>query len=171
MTPQVRSRTNLAARGYLVATVESKKRFPDKKKHACPTCGHTPMIEVSVDLFNCFDLICEHPQRKERMYVQVTDQSNHSKRRNKILASFEAKLVLLAGARILIQSWRKDEKINRYMLREEEIVIADFKQAVSYPDTVAELLEIRRKEKKPDLPPGSTLNFCHGSVDFSDIPF
>lgn len=157
MTPQVRSRTNLSERGYLVATVEGKKKFPAKDKAPCRLCQRPFLIEISVDLWNVFDLVAEHPQKRERMYVQVTDQTSHSKRKNKILASFEAKLVLLAGAKIMIQSWRKNEKINRYELREELITLDDFKQAVSYPDTVAEVLEIRRKEKKSALPKGSTL--------------
>lgn len=156
-TPQVRSRTNLSTRGYLVGTVEGKKKFPDKKKTPCHACGRDFMIEISVDLFNVFDLVAIHPQRREHLYVQVTEQSHHAERKNKILASFEAKLILLAGGKIMIQSWKKNDKINRYELREEMITIEDFKQALAYPDTVAELLEIRRKEKKPDLPKGSTL--------------
>jgi hypothetical protein len=42
MTPQQRTRDNLTARGYLVGTVEKKKKFPDKKKRPCKMCGHSP---------------------------------------------------------------------------------------------------------------------------------
>lgn len=156
MTPQVRSRTLLTERGYLVATVEGKKKFPAKDKRPCPVCHHQQLIEISVDLWNVFDLVAEHPVLRERMYVQVTSQANHASRRNKILGSFEVKLVLLAGARVLIQSWKKNTS-NRFEVREEEITLKDFASAHHYPNTVAELVEIKRKEKQPDLPPGSTL--------------
>lgn len=156
-TPQLRSRQNLTERGYLVATVEGLKRFPDKKRSQCRACGHIPLIEIKSDMWGCFDLVAEHPQSRERIYVQVTGDSggNHAKRRNTILSSFEAKLVLMAGARILIQSWKKVN--NRFQVREEEIFLADYTQAPHYPNTVAELMEIRRKEKKPYLPKGATL--------------
>ena len=149
----------LTDQGWLVSTVEQKKRFPDRKKGPCPQCGHQPMIEVSVDLWNCFDLIAEHPFLKQRLYVQVTSASNHATRRNKVLSSFEANLLLLAGARIVIHSWRKDEKLNRWVARYEEITLKDFAQAPHYPVTVREMREIRRRAKAPDLPPGATLKF------------
>lgn len=171
-TPQVRSRELLAEEGYLVATVESRKSFPPKdkaKRVPCRACGHQPLIDIKVDLWNCFDLIAEHPQKQERLYVQVTSGAHHAERRNKILASFEAKLVLMAGARILVHSWKKDESINRWTIREEEITLKDFRQAFAYPNTVKELLEIRRKAKKPDLPPGTTLEFS--PILDQDIPF
>ena len=168
-TPQVRSRELLTDEGYLVATVEQKKRFPDRKKHECVHCRHQPMIEVSVDLWNAFDLIAVHPLLKETMFIQVTSASNHASRRNKVLSSFEAKLVLLAGARIRIHSWRKDEKLNRWVVREEEIVLRAFDQAPHYPNTVEEMREIRRREKMPDLPPGATLPLC--PILDEDLPF
>ncbi len=161
-TPQVRSRELLADEGYLVATVESIKRFPPKdpaKRVPCRACGHAPLVEIKVDLWNCFDLIAEHPQKQERIYVQVTSAANHATRRNKVLSSFEAKLVLLAGARIMIHSWKKDERLNRWTIREEEITLKHFQQAFAYPNTVKALQEIRRKAKKPDLPPGTSLPF------------
>jgi hypothetical protein len=158
--------------------VEAKKRFPDKKKRPCATCARPYLIEVSVDLFNVFDLLALRPPawkefacNEDRILVQVTSRANHSTRRNKILGSMEAKLCLLSGMSILIHSWGQKEPRAPWELREEWITLADFKQAVSYPNTVAELVEIRRKEKKPDLHPGSTLDFCKGSVDFDKLPF
>jgi hypothetical protein len=156
-TPMVRSRELLAEEGYLVATIESKKEFPDKKERPCFACQHQPMIRIKQDLFGCFDLLAEHPQKRERLYVQVTAGTHHTDRMKKILASFEAKLVLMAGARIIVHTWNKNEDLNRWTVREEEITLKHFKQAFAYPNTVKELMEIRRKEKKPDLPPGSTL--------------
>jgi len=156
-TPTARSREMLNDEGYLVATVEQRKTFPDKKKAACRACGNQPSFDIKQDLWNCFDLIAEHPQKRERLYIQVTAGTHHTDRLKKILASFEAKLVLMAGARILVHTWNKDENLNRWTVREEEITLKHFKQAFAYPNTVKELLEIRRKEKKPDLPPGSTL--------------
>lgn len=160
-TPQVRSRELLTERGFLVGTVESTKKFPARDKKApkppCRACGHQQMVEISVDLWNVFDLIALHPETSEKVFVQVTAGTHHSDRKNKILASMEAKLVLLSGAKILIQTWNKDEKENRWKVREEEITLKDFAQAFAYPNTVRELQEIRRKERKDDFPPGTTL--------------
>lgn len=156
ITPQLRSRALLEEQGYLTATVESRKRFPAKKV-PCRSCGAQPMVDIKQDLFGCFDLLCVHPQKRETLYVQVTSHTNHATRRNKILASMEAKLVLLAGGRIAVHSWKLDDGINRWIVREEEITLKDFRQAFAYPDTVTQLLEIRRKAKKPDYPADATL--------------
>jgi len=173
-SPQQRTRDNLTARGYLCGTVEGKKRFPDRKKSTCRACGHVPLIEISVDLWNVFDLVAVHPfppmNGVEVVFVQATTRVNHSTRRNKILGSMEAKLVLLSGARILIQSWRQKSAGARWEVFDEWITLDQFKDAHHYPNTVAELVEIRRKEKKPDLPIGSTLPLRSG-VDLDDLPF
>jgi hypothetical protein len=169
VTPQLRSRELLAEQGYLVATIESKKEFPDKEEKRCPACNHQPMIRIKQDLYGCFDLLCEHPQKRERVYVQVTAGTHHTDRMKKILASFEAKLVLMAGARILVHTWNKDDDLNRWTIREEEITLKHFAQAFAYPNTVAELREIRRKEKKDDLPPGTSLPFS--PILDEEIPF
>lgn len=169
MTPQLRSRKDLTDRGYLVSTVEQSKRFPDRKKKPCNCCKRPYLIEVKVDMWNIFDLVAVHPQyEREIVFVQVTGDSggNHAARRNKILGSMEAKLVLLSGAKILIQSWKKVN--NRFQVREEWIRLKDYAQA-NYPDTVAELVEIRRKEKLDDLPPGTTIPFA--PILDADIPF
>ena len=157
-SPQQRTRDNLTLAGYLVGTVEGRKRFPDRKKVPCRACGHIPLIEISVDLWNIFDIVAIRPslEFREIIFVQTTSRTNHSTRRNKILGSMEAKLVLLSGARILLQSWGQNEK-GRWEVRDEWITLKDFESAHHYPETVAELMEIRRKEKKPDLPKGSTL--------------
>ncbi len=160
--PQQKTRENLTARGYLVGSVERRKRFPDRKKHPCKACGHTPMIEISDDLWNIFDLVALYPptvglQREPIVFVQTTSRANHSTRRNKILGSMEAKLVLLSGARILLQSWGQKTAGGRWECHDEWIGLDQFKDAHFYPNTVAELVEIRRKERKPDLPAGSTL--------------
>jgi hypothetical protein len=169
-SPQQRTRENLTARGYLVGTVEKKKKFPDRHKSPCKCCNHQPMIEISSDLWEVFDIVALRPTlsycTENIMFVQTTSRNNHSTRRNKILASMEAKLVLLSGARILIQSWRQDDKTNRWLGFDEWITLDQFKQAPHYPNTVAELMEIKRK--RPDLPPGSTLPLA---VDFDEIPF
>jgi hypothetical protein len=169
MTPQVRTRNNLTERGYLVGTVEGKKRFPAKGKLACRACGHTPMIEISVDLWNVFDVIAIHPEDAKVVLVQTTTRPNHSARRNKILSSMEAKLVLLAGVNILVQSWRQKAEGERWQLFEEWITLDQFKQAPHYPSNVRDLVEIRRKEKAPDLPPGSAFRFT--PIADVDLPF
>lgn len=181
MTPQQRTRDNLTARGYLVGTVEKKKKFPDRKKSACKACGHIPMIEISSDLWEVFDLIALEPRNPPNgdalfraiasniLFVQTTSAANHATRRNKILASMEAKLVLLSGARILLQSWKQpDGPGGRWEARDEWITLSMYDQAPHYPNTVAELVEIRRRAKQPDLPPGSTLPL---SADLGAEPF
>ena len=167
MTPQQLSRKDLTERGYLVGLLESRKQFPDRNKTTCRTCGKQPMISISVDLFNCFDLAGFHPETGQIILVQVTSASNHSTRRNKILASMEAKLCLLSNAKILVQSWSKQN--NRWVVRDEWIRLIDFKQAPNYPNTVRELLEIKRKEKMDDLPPSSTLPLMR--IKDEEIPF
>ena len=172
LTPQQRTRDNLTARGYLCGTVEKKKKFPDRKKHPCKACGHQPMIEISSDLWEVFDIVAIHPQYifPQTVFVQTTTRANHSTRRNKILASMEAKLVLLSEARILIQSWRQEHgEGSRWQCFDEWITLDMYDSAPHYPNTVAELLEIRRKEKKPDFPPGTAIQF-EGIKD-SEIPF
>lgn len=185
-TPQQMTRDNLTARGYLVGSVERRKQFPDCKKHQCGVCGHNPMVSVSEDLWNVFDIVALRPMPplgqyrpsdpiktsslvESVIFVQTTSRTNHAARRNKILASMEAKLVLLSGARILIQSWRQiDGARSKWQAHDEWITLDQYKQAPHYPNTVAELVEIKRRAKKPDLPPGSTLPL---SVDFAEIPF
>lgn len=196
-TPQQRTRDNLTARGYLVGSVERRKKFPDRKKGPCRACGHQPMIEISSDLWEVFDIVAVMPipldnmgtcirmgrghtkqycdvyhhsihgtvpepewrlpgYTSEIIFVQTTSRANHSTRRNKILGSMEAKLVLLSGARILLQSWALNDK-NRWEFKDEWITLKEFESAHFYPNTVAELAEIKRKAKRPDLPAGATL--------------
>jgi hypothetical protein len=187
VTPQQRTRDNLTARGYLVGSVERRKKFPDRKKSPCKACGHQAMIEISSDLWEVFDIIAVNPAQRQLwvddsyghgggnvlvpdiVFVQTTSRNNHSTRRNKILASMEAKLVLMSGARILIQSWKQDAETRRWQPADEWITLDQFKQAPHYPNTVAELLEIRRREKRPDLPPGTTLKF--NPINDSEVPF
>ena len=169
-TPQVRSRELLTLEGYLVATVESPKEFPDRKHPVpCRACGHRKMIRIKTDLFNAFDIIGFHPLTREVLLVQVTSAAHHAERKNKILASMEAKLVLLAGCRVMIHSWKKDERHNRWVIREEEITLKDYAHAPHYPNDVQSLREIKAKEKKPDLPPGATLQFA--PICDEDMPF
>lgn len=178
ITPQQRTRNELIKRGFLVGSVERRKKFPDRKKGPCRACGHQPMIEISSDLWEIFDIVALRPLLWPRqgdppdghtVFVQTTSRANHSTRRNKILASMEAKLVLLSGARILIQSWRQETGSKKWQAYDEWITIEMYAQAPHYPNTVAELQEIKRKEKRPDLPPGTTIPF--GEIKDAEIPF
>ncbi len=172
ITPQQRTRNNLTARGYLVGSVERRKKFPDRKKSPCRACGHQPMVEISSDLWEIFDLVAVHPGPIDYPYptfVQTTSRNNHSTRRNKILSSMEAKLVLLSGARILIQSWRQEKDSNRWQAYDEWIDLSMYAQAPHYPNTVAELQEIKRKAKSPDYPPGTELKY--NAIEDSELPF
>lgn len=132
-------------------------------------CHHQPMLSKSVDLFNAFDVIAVHPQKQETILVQTTDRTHHAHRRNKILSSMETKLCLIAGLRVLLQSWKKNERANRWEVAEEWFTVADYAQAFAYPNTVAELMEIRRKEKAPDLPAGTTLPYQ--PIKDAEVPF
>ena len=167
MTPQQKTRDHLTAQGFLVGTVESRKSFPDKKKSVCHACGHAPLISVSVDLWNVFDVLAIHPFTAEIILIQTTSRANHSTRRNKILSSMEAKLVLKSGIKILLQSWAQDADTRRWTPKDEWITLKDFKSALHYPNDVAGLIEIKRKAKRPDLPKGSTLPLVG---DESDLP-
>lgn len=175
---QARSMNEFRKRGYLVASVERRKRFPSRGKPACKACGSHPMIDIAVDLWNIFDLIAVRPHMSGEsdgghiIFVQTTSSTNHADRRNKIIASAEAKLCLLSGASIVIQSWRK--KDNRWVALDEWIALNQF--CVGLPDTIAEYYEdearkklLERKSKLPDLPPGTTM-FSQKITDDS-IPF
>jgi len=85
--------------------------------------------------------------------VQVTDRTNHSHRRNKILASGAAKLCVLAGCFVCVQSWRK--KDNRWESEEEWIAIDQFTPGL--PAAAQEYYEQQHKQRLRDFPRGSTL--------------
>jgi hypothetical protein len=158
---QRRSEALLRQRGYLTGSVERRKRFPARGKPACKACGALPMIDIASDLWNVFDLIAMRPAvtRAHAFYatvfVQVTSASNHADRRNKIIASSEARLCLLAGARILIQSWKKVN--NRYQAHDEWISLDQFVQGL--PDTAeqfyADQARLNLLDRKKKLPPGA----------------
>jgi hypothetical protein len=148
---QRRSEAYLRSQGYLTASVERRKRFPAKGKPPCRACGSVQMIDIASDLWGVFDLLAI--KRQDVVFAQVTSSSNHADRRNKIIASNEAKLCLLAGARILIQSWRKVN--NRYQAHDEWISLNQF--VFGLADTAEQFYEDERRRKRPDLPPGSTL--------------
>jgi hypothetical protein len=164
-----KSVSNLTERGYVCETVEKWKRFPDRNKRECGSCGHRPLISVRSDLFGFADILAIHPEDAKVVLVQTTTRPNHSARRNKILSSMEAKLVLLAGVQILIQSWRQKAVGERWQLFEEWITLDQFKQAPHYPSNVRDLIEIRRKENAPDLPAGSAFQFA--PIKDSELPF
>ena len=153
-------------RGYIVASTERRKRFPKRGASPCRSCGSVEQIDIAADLWNVFDLIALRPTGDDsgpaRVLIQTTSAANHAARRNKIIASSEAKLCLLSGMSICVQSWRKVS--NRYEYRDEWITVDQF--VYGLPDTVTQyyvdeqrrkLLE--RKEKLPALPPGSPMKF------------
>lgn len=121
-----------------------------------------PLINISVDLWNVFDLVAI---KQGVVFVQVTSAANHSTRRKKILASPEAKLCLLHDCCILIQSWRK--KDNRWQSADEWITLDQFVDGL--PDTVEKFYEEERRKKLPDLPPGTQFEFS--PVKDADLAF
>jgi hypothetical protein len=127
MTPQQRSIKWLRDDGWLVATVESWKRFPDFRKGACKCCHQTPMVQLRQDLWGFADLLALSPNGSHYL-VQVTDGSNHAKRMVKIMndpeAAPHALRALKFGMKILVMSWalggpRGERKT--YKMRMEEV--------------------------------------------------
>jgi hypothetical protein len=179
---QGRSEALLRGKGYLTASVERRKRFPARGEPACELCGALPMTDIAADLWNVFDLIAIRPKKVEladqwghgsseidmidMVFVQVTDSTSHSKRRNKIIASAEAKLCLLAGARILIQSWRKVN--NRYQAHDEWISLDQF--VFGLADTAEQFYEDEKRHKMLTRKLGHALPLSEGLKD-SEIPF
>ena len=124
MTPQLRSRKYLQARGWTVATVEQLKRFPDKRKPACRYCGAQAMVMVRSDLFGFGDILAFNGTNT--LIVQATDSTNVSKRWRKIQESDEARKWLNseAGRNIVVHGWAK--KNNRWAVREIWFEESDF---------------------------------------------
>lgn len=158
------------AKGYICETVEKWKRFPDHKRHQCRACGNVPLISIRSDLFGFADILAVRPGQDDnipaRVFIQVTSAANHAARRKKILGSAEAKLVLLSGFRILVQSWRKVS--NRWQPHDEWIAFNQF--ADGLPNTAEEFYEDERRKKLPDLPPGVSLPLSP-MLDDESIPF
>ncbi len=159
---QRRSMDHWRGQGYLVASVEHRKRFPAKGKPKCRACGHMPMIDISVDLWNCFDLLAIHTDGTLAL-IQVTSNTNHATRREKILSSGEAKLCYLAGFKIIIESWKK--VTGRWQLRDEELTLDQF--PVDLPVNASDLYEMQRRAKLPELP----LFQKPGFIAKEEIPF
>lgn len=164
---QRRSMDHWRDQGYLVASVEHRKRFPAKGKPKCRACGHMPMIDIAVDLWNCFDLFAIRTTPPDIILLQVTSHSNHATRREKILSSGEAYLCKLAGIRILVESWKKVG--NRWQLRDEELTFDQFQ--VELPVNAADLYEMQRRAKLPELPAGATLFQKPEFIREEDSPF
>lgn len=164
---QRKSEALLRQRGYLTASVERRKLFPAAKSQPCKACGSRQMIDISVDMFNVFDLICFQREKRHIVLVQVTSAAHHADRRNKIIASSEARLCLLTGAFILIQSWRK--KDNRWVAMDEWISLDQF--VFGLPDSVEQFYEdqARKKLLERDLPPSRTLPLA--LIPDSEMPF
>jgi len=170
---QRRSMAEFQKRGYIVANVERRKSFPNKNKRRCSLCGQVPLLNIAVDMFNAIDFIAFRPlsiyepimNKGAIVFVQTTDRTSHSKRRNKILASAECKFAVLSGIQICIQSWRKVD--NRWQCQDEFFSSDQF--AKGLPLTVEEFYEKQRREKLPDLPPGSEL--FNTTIRDADLPF
>lgn len=165
---QQRTMQEFRERGYIVGSVERRKRFPARGKPKCRACGSQPMVDISHDLWNVFDLIACRPKVDKPgvvVLVQSTSTSNHATRRTKILTSSEARFWLLSGGRICIQSWRKVS--NRWQASDEWIGLEQFPR--SMPATVEQFYEQQRKSKLSDYPPEATL--LREPITDESIPF
>jgi hypothetical protein len=127
MTPTERTVAKLRNEGWIVETVEKWKRFPDRNKHQCPACRHTPMIQIRKDLWGFADLLALHVSGAHYL-LQVTDNTDHAKRMAKIthhedVAPWAAKC-LQRGMKIAVVSWaqqgpRGEKKV--WKMRWEEV--------------------------------------------------
>lgn len=129
----------LEARGYTVGIVERDIRAGRRM--------------ITRDFIGCIDLSAFQPP-DDRLLVQVTEGSNHSKRRDKILAEPRALRALQSGYRIVCASWArrgavaKGNRLPSWTLREQEITLAHF---LTHPDVV-----IRGDEWVMESPPAQT---------------
>lgn len=162
---QQRTMEYFRERGYVVGSVERRKRFPARGKPRCKACGSVPMVDIAHDLWNVFDVVACCPNLDEIVLIQSTSSANHATRRTKILTSAEAKFWLMSGGRICLQSWAK--KSNRWQAKDEWISLDQFPR--SLPETVEGFYEEQRKAKLPDLPPGTEM--FHAPIRDADIPF
>lgn len=81
---------------------------------------------VNVDLWGVFDYIAVKPEEPGVLFVQVTELSNLSHRRRKILAAPETAVLLAAGNRVEIHAWSQDGgKGSRWEMRIEAISALD----------------------------------------------
>jgi hypothetical protein len=127
VTPQARTTAQLRKEGWLVTTVETWKRFPDRNRHYCPVCKNRPMMQVRSDLWGFADLLALHISGTHYL-LQVTDNTNHAKRMVKIMNSPDvapnALRCLQMGMKIAVVSWAQQgprgEK-KRWKMRWEDI--------------------------------------------------
>ena len=73
--------------------------------------------KIRQDLFGFIDIVSLSDDGI--VGIQATSGSNHSARRNKVLASQEAKSWCRAGGKVLVMSWSK--KKNRWVERVEDL--------------------------------------------------
>ena len=117
MTPTARTLAWLRKAGFTVASVEK----------------WIPQIRRRQDLFNFLDLVAMKEDATGLLGLQVTDGSNHSHRRTKILAEPNAKLWVQTGNRIWIVSWKKcgpRGKPKRWEPRCEKIELGMFPESL-----------------------------------------
>ena len=114
MTPTARTLKALRDGGAVCEVVEHWNSF----------------AKIRQDLFGCIDIIALHPGESSPgsiWGVQATSDDNHSKRRDKILASDKAVLWLRCGGRLTLWSWGLKGpagKRKRWTARVEEFVLS-----------------------------------------------
>lgn len=109
MLPQARSLLWLRKQGFVAATVEQWKRFPDFKKRPCPVCKGKPMISTRADLFGFADILAMHPLLQEIHLIQVTDRAHAANRIAKMTVDPKVapnvKAAQASGIRTAVHSW------------------------------------------------------------------
>lgn len=99
MTPTARTKALLEKEGYLVAIVEH----------------WNPWAKIRQDLFGFADLIGVNPQSRTVTLVQTCSDTDHARRRRKVLESEAAAICAKAGVIVSVISWgkRKEKGTNR----------------------------------------------------------
>jgi hypothetical protein len=77
---------------------------------------------VNVDLWGIFDYLAVKPEEAGVLFVQVTDLTNASKRRRKILTAPQTAVLLAAGNRVELHCWHQPKGVgSKWEVRVERI--------------------------------------------------
>src|SRR5580692_9653304 len=98
-----RSRKYLEAHGYAVALVERSLNV-----HKFP--GSTERFTNRFDAFGFADLAAVTLAHSGTLWIQVTDHAHRAEHERKILEAIKAPLILQAGNRIQLHTWKASKK-------------------------------------------------------------
>lgn len=108
----------------MTPTQRTLKLFRDRGYTCAVTERWNPFAKIRQDLFTFIDVLALG--NGQMIGIQTTSASNHAKRREKILATPEARDWIAAGGEVLIVSWKKPKGKRSWEAREEYLFEADF---------------------------------------------